>query len=173
MSIPIITTRFNTDTYTENKTFREKNNIGCIYGPSRHMSWKIPSDSLVFVIEMNNSTNKIEGIGLIRNRVRHDKHYRIYESGNYNRYAYSSQFRLDREILQAYEPNIVALLDIIIFKGKTHLKRGCGFTIIPKKLFSHPICNDFDAETYINKTVEMLFKRVYSDHSLSQSASDL
>ena len=161
MSIPLITTRFSDETFEQNKAYREKHNIGCIYGPSRHMPAKISADSLVFVIEMNNTQDRIEGIGLIRNRIRFDKQYHVYNDGNYNRYAYTSQFRLDRATLQAQKPIIVDLLDLLLFKGKTHLKRGCGFTTIPKKLFQHPVCKDFDAEEYIKKELEEVCKRTF------------
>jgi hypothetical protein len=158
MSVPFVTTRFNDYTFSENRTFREKHGIGCIYGPSRRMPVSIHLQSLVFVIEMNNSNDQIEGIGLIRNEIRYDKEYKVYKAGNYNRFTYASQFRLDRVVLLEYEPNIVALLDLLLFTGKAHLKRGRGFTTIPKKIFQY---RDFDAETYIKQTIQKLFKRCY------------
>jgi len=166
MSIPMVTTRFNKDTYCENKRYREKHNIGCIYGPSRRMPCKIPPHSLVLVIEMNNSTNCIEGVGLIKNIVRFDKKYYVYSVGNYNRYTYTSQYRVDREQLLEKCPHIVSLLDILLFRGKTHMKRGCGFTTMPKKLFMHPVCRDFDAEMYIRKSLESTFLSL--DHYVVQ-----
>jgi hypothetical protein len=60
------------------------------------MTEKIPLNSLVFVVEMNNSTNKIEGIGLIRNMLHPEKKLRVYQTGNYNRYTYYGNFRIDR-----------------------------------------------------------------------------
>ena len=55
-----------------------KPNIGCIYGSPSILSLQCPIDSLLFVVEMNNSSNQIEGIGLIRNKPDHDKYYKMY-----------------------------------------------------------------------------------------------
>jgi hypothetical protein len=57
----IATTRFSNSTWNENVSFREKYNYkGCIYGSPSQLSCKIDKDAVLFVIEMNNSTNKIE-----------------------------------------------------------------------------------------------------------------
>jgi endonuclease V-like protein UPF0215 family len=44
---------------------------------------------------MNNETNKIEGIGLIRNHLAHDKRHKIYNNNEYNRYIYRGKYWLD------------------------------------------------------------------------------
>ena len=46
----------------------------------------VPPDTIIYVLEMNNSTNKIMGIGRIKNK----KYARekIYKSGEYNRHVY-------------------------------------------------------------------------------------
>lgn len=158
----IVTIRFNNFTWQENCQYREKySEPGCIYGPSRKISDQIPLNLLVYVIEMNNSMNQIEGIGLIKNNIQFDKKYHIYEDGNFNRYIYKSEYRLDRSML---DPRLIELLDTILFKGKTHLKRGCGFTRIPQKLFN---CEKYrtmglgtDAE--VREEIKHLFKRHFS-----------
>lgn len=162
----IVTTRFDNSTWQENRIYREKyNEPGCIYGPSRKMSEKIPLNSLVYVVEMNNSTNQIEGIGLIKNRIQFDKKYNIYDAGNYNRYTYTSEYRLDRSIL---DPRLIDLLDHILFKGKTHLKRGCGFTRIPDKLLKcekePTLC--IGTESEIREEIKHLFKRYFSKNDI-------
>ena len=142
MKITMVTTRFNIETWEENCKYRDRfKEIACIYGPSRKMSEKIELNSLVFVIEMNNSINRIEGIGLIRNRVQFDKKYCVYHSGNFNRYTYKSKYRLDREKI---DTELIEMFDYILFKEKTHLKRGTGFTTIPEKLLNHQICENID-----------------------------
>ena len=88
---------------------------------------------------MNNSINKIEGIGLIKNYIQVDKYYSVYQTGNYNRYIYKSNYRIDRATLENYNPNIVNLFDHILFKEKTHLKRGSGIITIPEKLLKHKL----------------------------------
>lgn len=150
----IATSRFNKDTWLENDKYRIKHQVsGCIYGAPLEISSKIPLDSSVFIIEMNNSTNKIMGIGLIKNIVQFDKYYSIYQTGNYNRYIYKSKFRLTREIIQSYNSTIITAFDHICFKEKTHLKRGSGLTLVPEKLLQHKICNNMD----LQKELSILF----------------
>jgi hypothetical protein len=75
----IATTRFNEKTYEQNVNYKKKmGQLACLYGTPIKIKETIPLESQVYVIEMNNSTNKIEGIGLIQNRLILDKNYRIY-----------------------------------------------------------------------------------------------
>ena len=163
MTIPILTSRFNNDTWDENCKYREKNvTISCVYGSPQRIAEKVPLNSIVFVIEMNNQTNKIMGIGLIRNSISIDKYYRVYNTGNYNRYVYMSKYHLDVDTIQAYNAELVAVFENILFKGKTHLKRGSGSTSIPEKLFKQKICQDFVTHKQITDEIIMMFKRYYS-----------
>lgn len=131
----IATTRFNNSTWGENVTFRSKYNYsGCIYGSPSQLSCKIDRDVVLFVIEMNNTTNKIEGIGVIRNTNRHDKYYCIYNAGNFNRYTFTGKYRIDRCDLIASNPDLVKTLDQVLFKGKGHSKRGDSITLFPIKI---------------------------------------
>lgn len=156
--IPIVTTRFNNETWAENISYRStSNHNGCIYGAPIKMSVKIWGNSLVFVIEMNNSTNKIEGVGLIRNAIQFDKH-KVYETRNYNRYIYKSDFRIDRETILKYNPRLVTILNHILFKEKTHVKRGSGLTILPEKLLKHQLCNNLN----INQELKTIFQQVFT-----------
>lgn len=150
----LLTSRFNTETWRENLEYREKNNIrGCIYCSPQKLSCKINPNSLLFVVEMNNTTNKIQGIGLIENKIHFDKYYKVYQIGNYNRYTYRGEYRMDREVLLHLYPAIVDVLDHILFKEKTHLKRGSGMTQIPEKLLHHPKCK----ELHIQKELKNIF----------------
>ena len=142
--IKVVSTRFNDITWQENFDFRIKNTIECIYGTPLEMPPHICLDSNVFVIEMNNSKNKIEGIGLIRNKTHVDKYYKIYHEGNYNRYIYKGNYYLNRDKLLFLDEELVKIFDYILFKEKTHLKRGSGFTSIPEKLLNHSICENIN-----------------------------
>lgn len=143
--ISIVTNRFNNDTWNENCDYRSRYKIeGCIYCSPQQLSSKIHPNSSVFVVEMNNSTNKIQGIGLISNKIQFDRYYKVYEIGNYNRYTYKSDYRIDRDDLLKHLPDMVYILDYILFKEKTHLKRGSGMTQIPEKLLRHKKCGDTD-----------------------------
>jgi hypothetical protein len=158
------TTRFTNSTWESNVKYRSKNNIsGCIYGSPLEMSPKILYDSLVFIVEMNNETDNIEGIGLIRNRPYLDKYYNIYKDGNYNRFIYKSNYHIDREKLIRYNEDIVKLLEYILFKEKTHLKRGSGFTTITPKLLAskkNENCKKIDLNNIIKHVIQY-FKLEY------------
>ena len=77
----IATTRFNDDTYKQNINYKRKmKHNGALYGSPVRIKDNIPLDTSIYVIEMNNSTNRIEGIGMIKNENILDKHYRIYNN---------------------------------------------------------------------------------------------
>lgn len=165
----IVTSRFNNSTWEENCSFREKHNdSGCIYGSPQQMTEKIPLNSLLFVVEMNNSTNKIEGIGLVRNLLNHDKKMRVYQTGNYNRYTYQGKYRVDHSTLEFVCPQILKILEQLVFTGKTHLKRGGGFTRIPEKLYKqHKILENYNyTEQQIKEELAALFKRKFSKETV-------
>jgi hypothetical protein len=154
----IVSTRFNNETWEQNVNFKKKYNYsGCIYGVPQPMSNKIELNSPVFVVEMNNSINKIEGIGLLKNNIYLDKYYKVYDAGDYNRYIFKGKYHINRDTLVILNLKLVELLDYILFKEKTHLKRGIGFTTIPEKLLNHKKCSDFD----IKKELKNLFVRVF------------
>jgi hypothetical protein len=137
----IVTTRFNTETWNRNQVYREKNGIiGCFYSDQVRISSAIPSKTNVFIIEMNNSLNRIEGIGLVLNKIGYDEYTNVYDIRNYNRYVYSGKHRIDREILETHNAELVRILEDVLFKGKSHMKRGAGFTQMTPKIMSNPKC---------------------------------
>ena len=130
----VLTTRFNNDTWQENVAFREKYKyVGCIYNSPRLMSPKVNPDEIVYMLEMNNTLNRIEGIGSLINRPVLHKHYKIHKDGNYNRFPFQSRTRMDREEIQMINSELLELLETLCFKGKTHVKRGHGFMSISHK----------------------------------------
>lgn len=129
--------RFSNKTYEENMNYRIKYEEPVIYGLTLKIREKYPIASLIFVVEMNNDTNKIEGIGLIKNLLVHDKRHKIYDNNEYNRYIYRGKYWLNREQINDYNKEIVEIFDNILFKGKSHLKRRLGITVITEKLFVH------------------------------------
>ena len=137
----IVSTRFNDSTWEENVEYRMKNNkTGCSYGAPYTMSPKIELGSLVFVLEMNNSKNKIEGIGLLRNKASLEKSYNVHSERNYNRYTYHGKYRINRDEIAKINPLLLDIFDYILFKEYTHLKRGIGFTTVSQKLLNHTKC---------------------------------
>jgi hypothetical protein len=147
----IASTRFNNSTLVENLEYRIKTNNACIYCSPQRMSPKIKADSLVFIVEMNNELNQIEGIGLIKNTIQYDKYFKVYEDCNLNRYVFKGKYRINREELIRYNSKLVEILDIILFKGKTHLKRGSGITTITDKLLKNERCQGLDIKTIIKE----------------------
>jgi hypothetical protein len=130
----LATTRFTNSTWEENCRFREKNPIvQCAYSSPVPLSKKIPPESLVFVLEMNNDTNHILGIGLIKNRPVFEK-YVIYEVNNYNRYFYFGKWRIGVEDMTSYEKEMLRLYEAMCFHGSRHMKRGHGITSFPLSL---------------------------------------
>jgi len=132
------TTRFNDETWEENMIWRRNNNSnGCIYGTPQKIKFQIPINSPVYVIEMNNDTNSILGIGLIRNKLELQKKHKIYSCGNYNRYTYKGHKRVDRYEMTLDEDNLCEKLDKLLFKGHRHLKRGQGITELPSRIIDN------------------------------------
>jgi hypothetical protein len=130
-------TRFNDTTFTENMNYRNKNNEIVIYGSTLKIREIYPPGSLIFIAEMNNEHNMIEGIGLIKNWLVHDRRHKIYENNEYNRYIYRGKYWLSRDQIDEFNPQILEIYDNILFKKKSHLKCRIGITIITEKLFVH------------------------------------
>jgi hypothetical protein len=129
----IATTRFNETTYQQNVIYKSRiGTTGCLYGTPMKIKDKIPLESHVYVIEMNNSINKIEGIGLIVNQQVLDKNYRIYDDMDYNRYIYKGNKHISvSKLTDEYEKRVIHVLEQLLFKGERHCKRAQGITALP------------------------------------------
>lgn len=118
----------------QNIIFRTKNKkIGCVYCSPEMVTQKIPIDSILFVLEMNNDENKIMGVGMIRNHPTCGK-YKIYSNGNYNRYVYMGKYRIDRKDMTIEQENVMKAFDILCFTGNKHMKRGQGLKMFPLEI---------------------------------------
>ena len=125
----LMLTRFNDETWRENQRWRETNSHdGCIYNAPVHITDTIPYLVKIFVVEMNNDSNQIMGIGRKVNRVHTDKKYKVYSDSNYNRFTYRGRLRLTRDEIPTED---LESLENRLFKGKSHLKRGQGITQVP------------------------------------------
>jgi len=151
------TTRYNNETWLQSSNYRERNQIPCMYCSPAPLTCKLAINDPLFIIEMNNSTNKILGIGYIRNTYETGRYYKVYDDTNYNRYVYKGSFRIDRRILETENPRLLDILDFILFKGKTHLKRGKGITLFPEKLKKHDICKEVD----LLREIQTLFRQSF------------
>ena len=138
----IAVTRFDNTTYRENRDWSNKNGYqGCIYGTPMRVSEKINPDDELYILEMNNSTNKIMGIGYIipgRNTIKRAK---IYRDNNYNRFIYNSSRRIDLE--EDYVPvrliRMLIILENLLFYGSRHCKRGQGIQLLPLWIALTPV----------------------------------
>lgn len=128
----IVTARFNEKTYMENKMFRNcmTPKSGCIYTASHPIAVNIPLDKEILVLEMNNDTNRIMGIGLIFNIPIYNK-YKIHEDKKHNVFSYVGSNRIDRNEMSEIEDDIMKVFDILCFKGKRNLKRLKGIKRFP------------------------------------------
>ena len=137
----LATTRFNEETWNENRTYREHHNIsGCIYGTPKRIGLSVPKHSFMFILEMKNiplkmegGPGKIMGIGYIRNSYYYKKPVRIYKDRTYNRYCYRSDYRIDRHDMKKYDKELLSILEEMVFYGYSHLKRGQGITCDPNR----------------------------------------
>ena len=128
MDMTLAVTHFNDATFLENERWRESNHYdGCIYNSPVSIKQTIMLFSKICVIEMNNETNKIIGIGLIKNKII-PKHHKIYSDNNYNRYTYCGKKRIDASLL---DETIRCKLEERLFKGKNQLKRSQGIVEVP------------------------------------------
>jgi len=145
-------------TWDENKRYRKNKNMDrcCMYGSPETNNRKIPADSILFILEMNNDTNKILGIGMVRNKPISGKYF-IYENGNYNRYIFVGKHRIDRSEFQDNEMVIIKALDIICFKGNYHMKRGYGL-----KSFPNVILEKAKPTIDLEKEITDMFKKRFS-----------
>ncbi len=137
-------TRYNNETWGQLLTYRENQiesgGMGlhdCIYCAPIRVKESIPVNELMIVFEMNNDTNEVMGLGLVKNYVYADKKYPIYKDKNYHRYIYKGKYRIKREDMKEKEEIYMKIFDLLLFKGKTHLKRGQGLSEIPEKLYGN------------------------------------
>ena len=146
----IVTTRFNTETWKENEEYRKTHpTFGSIYGTPELVNSNYREKSILFVLEMNNSDNRIMGIGMVAN-IPHVKKYRIYSDDNYNRYAYMGKYRIDRENIQEKDSFIFELFDQLCFFGSGHQKKLSGIKGFPlDRLFKIKQKKEIDLVDYI------------------------
>jgi hypothetical protein len=159
----IVTSRFNNETRDANYAYRKKNGFACMYCTPLELSPSISYNTPVFVIEMNNFTNKIEGIGLIKNSPETKRYYKVHTDGNTNRYTYIGKYFVDRETIDDYNSPLVYALEEILFKGYTHSKRGTGMTRIPKQ-FLKLECKDDSNNVGIDIDVKKEIRDIFIYH---------
>jgi hypothetical protein len=130
----LLTSRFNNKTWSENCDFKNRfSKISCVYCAPVMISSHIPVDAIMFILEMNNDTNTIMGIGMVRNHPS-NKRLPVYKNENYNRYQYVGKHRIDRAEMNEEEETIMRVFDILCFRGNRHQKRGHGLKAFPQEM---------------------------------------
>lgn len=163
----ICVTRFDNKTLNENIKWRKNNNhLGCIYGTPVKITETILPNTLIIVLEMNNSNNSIEGMGIIKNSIEKQdkKKFKIYNDNNYNRFIYKSNLRIDKKNLKSnYEKKILELLEKLLFTTKNHFKRGHGIQKIPKFIekFDNINFKEILINIYIKRFVDIKINKNY------------
>jgi len=145
MSSPtVVTVRFSNETLAANYSYRESHNYSCLYCSPVELSPKICYNTPVFVVEMNNTTNEVAGMGLIKNKPAMNRYYKVHEYGNTNRYIYIGKYYMSREQIGQYNERLIRVLDECLFKGKSHSKRGSGLSLFPEKIAKLYLSEDFE-----------------------------
>ena len=154
----ICTTRFNTETLQQNCAWRRRHQKmdECVYGSPIPMKHAVRGSAWMIVLEMLNDANKIVGIGLVKNipnlpgvAIPHNSGTKggggalkpsVYNCGNYNRFIYQGAYRIDllsNEIeLTQEERLVIKMLELALFYGANHSKRGKGICELPKHVAS-------------------------------------
>ena len=150
----VCTTRFNTETLQQNCEWRRRHQKmdQCVYGSPIPLKHAVRENAWMIVLEMQNDANKIAGIGLVKNSPNlpvlnpHNSKgigalkSSVYKCGNYNRFIYQGAYRIDllsNEIeLTREEELVIKMLELALFYGPNHSKRGKGICELPKHVSS-------------------------------------
>ena len=126
---------------------------GCVYSVPKPIAKCIRKRKYIFVIEMNNNTNKIEGIGFIRNIDNLGRNTGIHHDMKYNLYNYNSSFHVGfKDMCKKDNGNYIEFLTRLLFYGRSHYKRGPGIiTVSPSR---------FNTLDYYHKTIDY-FKSLF------------
>ena len=131
----IMLTVFSEVSYAKNMEFRVKNKIASIYCSPIPISRTIEKEKTLFVLEADNTNNRIRGIGIIKNRAKTRNIYEDEELQKHNGYVYTGKYHILREEIQpnSEEDIIFQALDYLCFYGKSHTKRYQGIQRFPQK----------------------------------------
>lgn len=151
----ICTTRFNTETLQQNFEWRRRHQKldECVYGSPIPMKHAVREGAWMIVLEMQNDANKLAGIGIVKNSpnlpsvpIPHNsgsngcKKLSVYNCGNYNRFIYQGAYRIDLLSngieLTREEQLVIKILELALFYGPNHSKRGKGICELPKHVAS-------------------------------------
>lgn len=127
----LMTIRYTHQTYQDVQQFAEMPPrmewiYGCEYIP-KHAE----DDSLLFVLEMNNDTNRIMGVGYVHyltGNVQYHKYAIHTEEAAKNQFQLMCKYRKDRTKMSDVEESVMQFLDILCFCAPKHQKTPKGMT---------------------------------------------
>lgn len=162
----VATTRFTNATYAENMEYRKRKGLACVYGLQEPLSERCAYGAEVFVFEMNNDANRIEGVGLIRN-VHTGEYHKIHENNQYNLCSYVGSYHMTRDQLAEYcNKEWLQDMEELMFKGKSNLKRLTGIRLLTNKLLNRKERTVEETE----KGLRIIFSRVLGKKQWSRPA---
>jgi len=154
-SVYLCTSRFNNQTYYENKIAKQRLGFKCMYCSLTNVS-NIYSSDYLFVLEMNNEENQIMGIGYVQNMLS-DIVYRIYSNKNYDQRHFQGSYHVNRDQMNEKELDFIRELEMSCFYGKDNLKRGMRLTRYPEKKI-----NKYQEKgVNVLENIKQIFNRVY------------
>jgi hypothetical protein len=103
---------------------------------------------------MNNSQDKITGIGKIKNNLKYNV-YNVYEEEFYNQNHFEGEERVDSDEFSESEKIFIQSLEQQCFFGRGHLKRGHRLLSFPRTKLGTCMKNGLD----IVGTIEKIFNR--------------
>jgi hypothetical protein len=159
---------FTTDSYHANLALRKHHKQPCLFSSSEPISQLIPPDIGLFVLEANNTDNRIMGIGYIKNTPKTNSIYSSDSSfSKYNKYVYCGKAHISRDdpSLTADDLLLFEVLEQLCFHGKTHLKRCSGIVRFPIKWLHNLKKSKHQYDVLIK--IRNIIKRKYSTTSSS------
>ena len=96
VSYELMTTRFTDETYEQYQRYLANNQIkGALYNVAYYLRFStVKLNTPMIVLEMNNTQNKLMGMGLVLNQFQDMNKHDIYTDVNYNRYTYQGDYRI-------------------------------------------------------------------------------
>jgi hypothetical protein len=116
---------------------RKHSRTGCIYGTPLAISPRVLPRERIFVLEMNNDTNRVVGVGMIQNTPS-TKRFRKYDNHSYNRYLYEGDHRILVSQMTITERAVIWIMERLLFYGSRHMKRGQGISLVPRAWNTNP-----------------------------------
>jgi hypothetical protein len=176
----LFTTRFSQVTLNQTKRWAQKAKKKCLYWVRHPIKVlkdkkKIRNTHDLMIIEMNNTVNQINGVGLIskntqvkkkeeRDNIAQEKDMAPQTSFYYDNpklrggALYLGEEWIGRDEMRADDLEFVAIMERLLFKGKGHCKRLTDITEFPQRFLDHV---DF----------VRLFARMFEEKRASEAAA--